>query len=300
MLEGLHPNRPTHIMRLTTDEKSARTITDLLGEVFDPTETAVAAFETEDNGPWLLEAYFARKPDETAIRELARPFVGDEADKAVFVKIEQKDWIKASLEGLNPVRAGRIFVHGNHDRHLKQINDISIEIEASLAFGTGHHGTTLGCLLAFSDEVKKQKPSRILDVGTGTGILGFAAGKLLKTKVIAGDIDPEAIRVARENAHLNAIHSFMKFYTAPGIRNSLANKTHYFDIVFANILAKPLRLLARDLTRVAKPNGSLILSGLLLKDVPGVLSAYRSLGWTMRRHYEREGWAALVLKKSIH
>src|SRR5829696_413285 len=180
MLEGLHPNRPTHVMRLTTDERSARAMTDVIGEIFDPAETAVAAFETEHSGPWLLEAYFASPPDERAIRELVRPLVGSEADRVVFSAIEEQDWVKASLEGLSPVRAGRILVHGGHDRDQVRSNDIGIEIEAALAFGTGHHGTTRGCLLAFVDELKRRKPNRVLDVGTGTGILGFAAAKILK------------------------------------------------------------------------------------------------------------------------
>jgi ribosomal protein L11 methyltransferase len=136
MLEGLHPNRPTHVMRLTTDEGSARAMTDLLGEVFDPAETAVAAFETEDGRTWLLEAYFARPPDETALRDLVRPLVGGEADRAVFAALDQKDWVKASLEGLRPVRAGRFLVHGAHDRGERRVHDLGIEIEAALAFVT--------------------------------------------------------------------------------------------------------------------------------------------------------------------
>jgi len=297
MLEGLHPNRPTHIMRLTTDGRSARAMTDLLGEVFDPAETAVAAFETEDGGPWLLEAYFAREPDEQAIRDLVRPYVGAEADKAVFSALEQQDWVKASLEGLNPVRAGRILVHGAHDRDQRRPNDIAIEIEAALAFGTGHHGTTKGCLLAFVDELKLRTPRRVLDVGTGTGILAFAAAKTLKSVVVAGDIDPEAIRVARDNARLNGISPYLRLYVGPGVRNAEANRSQRFDLVFANILAKPLRLLAPDLARVATSNGTLILSGLLVKDVPGVLSAYAAQGWRLCRRYELEGWVALVLRR---
>jgi ribosomal protein L11 methyltransferase len=123
--------------------------------------------------------------------------VGAEADKGVFLPMEQKDWVRASLDGLKPVRAGRVLVHGSHDRHERRINDISIEIEAGLAFGTGHHGTTKGCLLAFMDELKQRTPRHVLDVGTGTGILAFAAAKILKRPVVAGDIDPEAVRVAR-------------------------------------------------------------------------------------------------------
>src|ERR671939_714141 len=135
MLEGLHPNRPTHVMRLTTDERSARMMTDLLGEVFDPAETAVAAFETEDGRSWLLEAYFASEPDEAAIRDLVRPLVGKGADAAVFETIAERDWVRNSLEGLKPVRAGRFLVHGAHDREAVRVNDVSIEIEAALAFG---------------------------------------------------------------------------------------------------------------------------------------------------------------------
>jgi ribosomal protein L11 methyltransferase len=297
MLEGLHPNRPTHIMRITTDERSARAMTDLIGEIFDPAETAVAAFETEDGGPWLLEAYFAREPNEPAIRELVRPVVGAEADKAVFLPLEQQDWVKASLEGLNPVRAGRILVHGSHDRDERKPNDIAIEIEAALAFGTGHHGTTKGCLLAFADELKRRTPRRILDVGTGTGILAFAAAKTLKRPVIAGDIDPEAVRVARENARLNGIGAYLKLYVGPGVRNAMADRPGRFDLIFANILAKPLRLLAPSLARVASSHGTLILSGLLARDVPGVLAAYAAQGWYLERRYDLEGWAALVMTR---
>ncbi len=296
MLEGLHPNRPTHVMRLTTDEKNALAMVVILGEVFDPAETAVATFETEDNGPWLLEAYFAREPDQAAIRDLLRPIVGADADKAEFTAIVQQDWVKAALDGLKPVRAGRILIHGSHDRHHRRINDAAIEIEAALAFGTGHHGTTLGCLRAFVDETKRRTPRRILDVGTGTGILGFAAAKLLKRTIIAGEIDPVAIEVAKDNARLNGIGSNMRFYTAPGVRNALADRANRFDLIFANILAKPLRLLAHDLTRVATKDGTLILSGLLKRDVPGILSAYGAQGWRLNRRYDLEGWVALAMK----
>jgi len=297
MLEGLHPNRPTHVFRITTDERSARAMTDLIGEIFDPAETAVASFETEDDGPWMLEAYFAHQPNEAAIRNLLRPIVGAEADKGVFLPLEQKDWVKSSLEGLKPVRAGRIFVHGSHDREQRLPSDIAIEIEAGLAFGTGHHGTTKGCLLAFVDELKMRTPRHVLDVGTGAGILAFAAAKVLKRPVVAGDIDPEAVRVARENARLNGIAAWMRLYVGPGIRHAEADRPGHFDLVFANILAKPLRMLASSLARVASADGTIILSGLLYRDVPGVLSAYAHQGWYLQRRYNLDGWAALVMKR---
>jgi ribosomal protein L11 methyltransferase len=296
MLEGLHPNRPTHVMRVRTDERSARAMTELLGEVFDPAETAVAAFETEDGRSWLLEAYFALPPDEGAIRELIRPIVGAQADRAAFDSIAQKDWVKASLEGLRPVRAGRFLVHGAHDRAEVRPNDLAIEIEAALAFGTGHHGTTKGCLLALARELKRCRPRRVLDVGTGTGILAFAAAKALKRPVIAGDIDAVAVAVARTNAGLNGVRPLVRFYAAPGVRHALARRRR-FDLVFANILARPLRRLAPSLARVLDRDGTLILSGLLPSDVPGILSAYRAQGLTCERRLSLEGWAALVLRR---
>ncbi|MFN3688361.1 50S ribosomal protein L11 methyltransferase [Salinarimonas sp.] len=302
MLEGLHPNRPTHVLRLSTTEGAARAMTDLLGEVFDPAETAVAAFETEDGASWLLEAYFASAPDEPAIRELLRPIVGDAIDAAAFVEIAAKDWVAASLEGLAPVRAGRFLVHGSHDRHRVRENDVAIEIEAALAFGTGHHGTTRGCLLALVDALKTNPPRRVLDVGTGTGILAFAAAKAMRPgasgrRVVAGDIDPVAVAVARENARLNGIAGDLSLYVGPGVRHASANRTRHFDLVFANILAAPLRRLAPSLARVTAQGGTLVLSGLLARDVPGVLSAYRAQGFALVRRRDLEGWAALTLRR---
>lgn len=297
MLEGLPPHRPTHVLRLITDEPSARAMTELLGEMFDPMETAVAAFEVEETGAWRLEAYFSEEPDAEMIRELIRPVLGAQADEAVFETIDQQDWVRASLEGLKPVRAGRFLVHGGHDRHQVRGNDLAIEIEAALAFGTGHHGTTLGCLRALVDELKRRRPAHVLDVGTGTGILGFAAAKALRTPVIAGDLDPEAVTTARGNARLNGLGPYMRFYHAPGVRHALAGRPRGFDVVFANILARPLKRLAPSLTAVVADDGVLILSGLIERDVPGVLSTYRHRGFHLARSGVIEGWATLVLRR---
>jgi ribosomal protein L11 methyltransferase len=296
MREGLHPNRPTHLLRLTTAERSARAMTDLLGEVFDPAETAVAAFEAAD-GRWLLEAYFAEEPDEGAIRALLRPTVGAEADAALFETLAGTDWIKASLEGLTPVRAGRFLVHGSHDRAHVRPNDWALEIEAALAFGTGHHGTTRGCLLALCAELKRRRPARILDLGTGTGILALAAAKALKRPVIAGDIDPEAVRTARGNARLNEVAPFVKLYARPGTRHPNANRRRSFDLVVANILARPLLRLAPSVARALALQGTLILSGLLPRDVPGVLAAYAARNIGLQRRRDIEGWATLTLRR---
>lgn len=284
-------------MRLTTDERSARAMTDLIGEIFDPAETAVAAFETQDGRTWLLEAYFSREPDERAIRDLVRPVVGAEADRAVFSALEQQDWVAASLEGLEPVRAGRFVVHGAHDRNRIRPHDIAIEIEAALAFGTGHHGTTRGCLLALHAELKRRRPARVLDLGTGTGVLAIAAAKAAKLSVIAGDIDSEAVRTARGNARLNEVAPLVKLYAGPGTRHPAASRRRSFDLILANILARPLMRLAPSVARVLAPGGTLILSGLLPRDVTGVLSAYGAQNIRLQRRRDLEGWATLTLRR---
>src|SRR6056297_2532110 len=298
MLEGLHPARPTHVMRIETDERAARALTDLVGEMFDPTETAVAAFETHDDGPWLLEVSFASPPDEAAMRDLISMIIGERARDAVFTALDQKDWVKASLEGLAPVPAGRFVVHGAHDRDAVKPNQIGIEIEAALAFGTGHHGTTRGCLLLLGDILKRRRPRHVLDVGTGTGVLAFAAAKATRRTVVAGDIDPVAVAVARENARLNGIGTLVDLYVAPGIDHVKARRSRHFDLVFANILARPLRRLAPDLARVTADDGVMVLSGLLAHDVPGVLSAYREHGFALAARRDLDGWAALMLTRT--
>ncbi len=172
MREGLLPHTVTAVLRLTTSEAKARAMTELLGEMLDPTETAVAAFEEEQPGQaprWFVEVYFADAPDEEAILDLIRPIMGMDASSAVFSAVEAKDWVKSSLDGLKPVRAGRFLVHGSHDRDVAKVNDIAIEIEAGLAFGTGHHGTTAGCLIEIDRILRTRRPMRALDVGTGSG-----------------------------------------------------------------------------------------------------------------------------------
>lgn len=300
MREGLLPHTVTTVLRLATTEHRARALTELLGEVLDPTQTAVSAFEIEEPGQrpaWFVEIYFASAPDEEAILELIRPLAGDGADGAVFSDVAAKDWVKSSLDGLSPVRAGRFLVHGGHDRSAPRGNEIGLEIEAGLAFGTGHHGTTAGCLIALDSVLKRRRPQRILDVGTGTGLLAIAAARATRRLVVAGDIDAVAVEVAKDNARLNRALAQLRFYVGPGVRHAAANRPGRFDLVLANILARPLMRLARDITRVISPSGELIMSGLLLSDVPGVLAAYRMQGWALKRRSAREGWATLVLAR---
>ena len=153
MLEGLPPNSATHVMRLSWDEAMARRVADIIVETFDPATTAAAAFEEApdtsgwNKGPWAVEVYFGAPPDEANVRALVAVAAGAAAARAVtFGEVRERDWVAASLEGLGPVRAGRFVVHGAHGRGAVEANNIGIEIEAALAFGTGHHGSTQGCL----------------------------------------------------------------------------------------------------------------------------------------------------------
>ncbi|MBN9083488.1 MAG: ribosomal protein L11 methyltransferase [Rhizobiales bacterium 62-17] len=303
MLEGLPPNNAAHRMRLVCDETQARAIADLIVEMFDPADAAASAFELEENtqdwksGDWIVEAYFGDPPDEDYVRSLVETVAGADAAKAVvFSLIEQRDWIAASLEGLAPVRAGRFLVHGSHDRGKAAPNDIALEIEAALAFGTGHHGTTRGCLLMLDWVLKRRRPKDILDVGTGTGVLALAAARALRQPIMAGDIDPIAVEATKANAVLNGARPWVEAFTARGVLHPSLRMSGPYDLIFANILARPLRQMAPDIAAVATDNAEIILSGLLSRDVPGVLSSYGAQGFALVRRIDLEGWATLLMR----
>jgi len=304
MLEGLPPNNAAHVMRLTIDERRARAVADLIVESFEPAEAASTAFETETPWPgggkaWQVEVYFGFEPDEEGLRELVAAAAGDEAARIVeFGITEKRDWVANALAGLAPVRAGRFLVHGAHDRARVGVSDIGVEIEAGLAFGTGHHGTTRGCLLHFDRLLKRRRPRNVLDVGCGAGVLAIAAAKVLRRKVWLGDIDPVAVDVANENAQLNGVAVHAKAIVSRGVEDRNLRSGGPFDVVFANILAKPLRLLAPSLAAVMAPDGDAIVSGLLYADVPGVLAAWRAQGLYLVERIDLEGWASLRLKWS--
>ncbi|NBS34816.1 MAG: 50S ribosomal protein L11 methyltransferase [Methylocystaceae bacterium] len=297
MLEGLPPNGASHVLRLTCNERRARAVADIIVETFDPTETAAAAFEEENGAYWAVEIYFAQAPDEESIRDLIAAVSDEEtAQQAQFSQIAKQDWVQNALAGLKPVRAGRILVHGAHDRGHKRPNDISVEIEAALAFGTGHHGTTLGCLRALDQILKRRRPRQILDVGTGTGVLAIAAARLLRQTVASGDIDPVAVDTARVNAQSNGAGAFVRPVLAAGLRHP--RLIGQYDLIFANILAKPLRLLAPAIAQAASFDAELVLSGLLGRDVPGVLAAYRAQNFFLAQRSDIDGWATLRLSRS--
>src|ERR1700691_4987076 len=303
MLEGLPPNNATHMMRLTIDGARARAVADLVVESFEPAEAASTAFETELRWPgggkaWQVEVYFGFAPDQDDLRALVAAAAGEEAAAAVeFALTEKSDWGANALAGLAPVGAGRFLVHGAHDRARVGINDVGVEIEAGLAFGTGHHGTSRGCLLHFDRLLKRRRPQAILDVGSGAGVLAIAAAKVLKRKIWLGDIDPIAVEVAKANARLNGVGALCRAVVSRGVEARALREGAPYDLVFANILAKPLRLMAPSLAAVIGAGGEAIVSGLLLADVAGVLASWRAQGFTLAERIDLEGWASLRLRR---
>jgi ribosomal protein L11 methyltransferase len=279
-------------------EVTAKNVVDLLTESFFEGQAAIAAFERPD-GIWDVTVHFAEEPDQASIRDLVGLAAGDDVARAIaFDTVEAKDWVKATLEDLVPVPAGRFVVHGQHDRARVPPNKLGIEIEAALAFGTGHHGTTRGCLLLLDHVLKKYYPRRVLDLGTGTGVLAIAAAKALHRSVLASDIDPASVRVARDNARLNGTGDLVQVIQATGFEASQFAQRGPFDLVLANILANPLRQLAGPMTRHLAPSGLVILSGLLTPQAAGVVAAYRARGLLPLRHVGIDGWSSLLLRNA--
>jgi ribosomal protein L11 methyltransferase len=278
------------------NEQTAKRVVDLLNESFFEGQAAVAAFEGP-NGRWDITVHFAEAPDQSSIREIVRLAAGDEVAQDIgFDTVEAKDWVKATLEELVPVRAGRFVVHGQHDRSKVPPNKLGIEIEAALAFGTGHHGTTRGCLLLLDHVLKDHCPRRVLDLGTGTGVLAIAAARALRIKVLASDIDPLSVQVGRDNARLNGTGNWVEAIRATGFSAPQFAHRGPFDLVLANILANPLRQMAMPMARHLTPSALVILSGLLPHQAQGVIAAYRARGLVLERHIQIEGWSSLLLR----
>jgi ribosomal protein L11 methyltransferase len=290
---------PTYVATLRTDETSARRISDHLIECLDPAEAVCAAFEAPDR-QWHVALHFGSKPDLAKLRELVAAVAGDKLAAAIVVeKLPARDWVADSLAGLPPVVAGRFWVHGAHDRDRLPASRIGIEIEAATAFGTGHHATTRGCLLAL-DALARRRPRYVLDLGTGSGVLAIAAAKRLRIPVLATDIDLQSVRAARDNARHNGVGNLVETVHAAGLNAPQVMARAPFDLVLVNILLRPLQRLAAPIARSLMPRARVVLSGLLASQGEAALSAYRSQGLTLERRIVLDEWVTLVLVAGDH
>ncbi len=299
----------SRVAHLTTSAATAHRVADIFAEQFETLDAAAAVFE-DAHGDWSVALHFREPPNETAVRALVAMAAGAEAANAlVFETVAAKDWVDASLAGLPPVDAGRFVVHGRHCRDAVGANRIGIEIEAALAFGTGHHGTTRGCLLALDHILKRQKKRRlasslraqrqtknILDIGTGSGVLAIAAARALHAKVLASDSDPLAVRIAHANARLNRV-GIIEFICARGLAHGRFRARAPFDLVFANILLKPVVDLATPMRRLLAPGARVVLSGLLVAHGTAALNAYVTRGLALDRRITLGGWVTLLLRR---
>lgn len=274
--------------RAILPKREAHALSDAL-ELLEPSPV-VSAFELGERGLWEVEAFFAAPPDE---QELLRQF----GVPMRIIPIEDENWVARALDGLPPVRTNRFFIYGNHDTKIVPANAIGLKIEASYAFGTGHHGTTRGCLLAFEDLKRKRRFRNALDLGCGTGVLGMAFARLAHRPVVASDIDPLAADKSIENARLNRALPHMRISTGNGFRAPFIAEGAPYDLIFANILAGPLMKLMPGIRNHLARGGNAILSGLLDEQARGVLAMANAQGLRLIKRSALEGWVTLVLLK---
>ena len=253
---------------------------------------AIIINETDEaEGLWEVVLYFGSEAEAGEARTIA------ELGNGLLAPVPQQDWVRQSLEGLAPVTAGRFFIHGSHDRHRRRPGGIALEIDAGMAFGTGHHGTTEGCLLALDHILKRRTPQAILDVGCGTGVLAIAAAKATGRPALASDIDPEAVRVTLGNAALNGVKPLVSTFVAAGLSHPRIAAAAPYDLIFANILARPLVALSTGLSRALAAGGELILSGLTLEQMRWIEATYQSRGLALEARICRGNWASLVFTR---
>ncbi len=284
---------------VSTTEKQAEEILDLLSEVFGEEDFAIGTTEIDEKKDIWEASVYMMAEEEADVRTRIEAALKDAFPNAALSRevIPDVDWVVKSLEGLKPVRAGRFLVHGSHDRDKVRTGDIAIEIDAGQAFGTGHHGTTAGCLEVIDRVVRARKVRNALDLGTGSGVLAIAVRKLRNIPVLATDIDPIAVRVAAENVRRNGIASGISTVTAPGFHSTAFSEHGPFDLIIANILARPLIRMAPQLVTNLAPGGSVILSGILASQRWKVIAAYNGAKLRHVRTIWRNGWVTIHLDR---
>ena len=274
----------------------AEAISDVL-ETLIPEPTGVGVFEIEDgSGLWEVGAYFTEAPDVVGLALIA---AANDAKDFVISELPDTDWVAKVRRDLAPVEAGRFYVYGSHDADTLPDDKIGLLIEAAMAFGTGHHGTTLGCLRAFDRLLSSGATfENVADIGCGTAVLAMAAAKVNDTPAYASDIDEVAVAVAQSNVDANDLAGRVICLEAAGFSHETLASKAPFDLVFANILKGPLVALAPDVAAHTKDGGSVILSGILNPQAAQVIEVYTNNGFTLVHHEEIIDWSTLTLTKT--
>jgi len=265
-------------------------------ENIEPAPTGVGVFEVEDDsGLWEVGGYFEGAPDEVALALLAATFG---AKPFVVSEVPETDWVAHVKRELPPVEAGRFFVYGSHDATELPADRVGLLIDAAMAFGTGHHGTTLGCLKAYDRLLSDGMTfDDVADIGCGTAVLAMAAAKTGSAHVIASDIDQVAVDVAEVNMAANDMAGAVMCVAAAGFDEDRLTNAAPFDLIFANILKGPLIMLAPDMAKHNKPGGFVILSGLLNEQADEIIAVYSQNAYNLTRHDVIGDWSTLTLRQ---
>jgi ribosomal protein L11 methyltransferase len=276
-----------------------QTAAEALGDAMEhlaPEPSGVGVFEIEDgSGLFEVGGYFTAHPDEAALMLLAAAFA---AQPFVVSELPETDWVAHVRRELAPVRAGRFFVYGSHDADKVPVDAVPLLIEAAMAFGTGHHGTTLGCLRALEGVIGDGfKPERVADIGCGTAVLAMAAARVWDIAVLASDIDPVAVEVAQANLRANDMQGRVRCLEAAGFDHPDLRAAAPYDLIFANILKGPLIALAPDVATHLRAGGISILSGILNEQAPKIADVYARSGINLSKSAEIGEWTTLVLTK---
>lgn len=272
---------------------TANAVQDLL----EPPPDALTVFE---DGPdrWKIEAYFDVAAGERDLAGELTSLVDWPLPPFETETVPELNWVAISQAALPPVHAGRFTVHGSHDRDRVPHGPNAILIDAGEAFGTAHHATTLGCLLAIDRLSRTPGFKNMLDLGCGSGVLAIAAAKAMpRMRICAADMDPQSVKVATDNVRLNGVGSRIALFVGNGLGHAKVRRRLPFDLLVANILAGPLIHLAPAIARAVTPGGTLVLSGILVPQAPEVIATYRAHGFTLRRHDRIAGWSTLTFNR---
>lgn len=273
-------------------------------DVLDPFAQAVSYSEVV--GPagqpvWQFQGYADAEPDRGAIAAaaaLAALAAAVPAPEPAVVALGTVDWLAENRRSFPPLRIGRFYIHGSHVTAPAPAGALALQVEAAIAFGTGEHGSTRGCLIALDGLARRLRVRRALDMGCGSGILALAIARLWPAaRIVAVDVDADSAAVAAENARINGCAARIEIQAGDGYRAPAARAGAPYDLIIANILARPLQSMAPALARALRPGGVAVLSGLLEKQEPAVLAAHRSQGLALVRRIASDGWHTLILRR---